>query len=330
MIECVITMDCEIYGNGEGSLKELIYEPTEKLMSLFLKFRKRFVSFIEVAEVEMIEAAGTDPAIDLVKRQIWDLHREGFELGLHLHPQWYKARHVNGSWVIDYSEYNLCTLPRERIARIVNRAVMYFRKVLEYDDFTPLSFRAGNWLFQPTQPVASVLAEAGIKLDSSVFKGGLQRQHNLDYRPALENGYYWRFGENVNVPDSGGALIEMPIYTQMVPFWKMLTAKRVGLQQKSAPAVRMDSSGLSGLQDRLRFMYPLKFDFCRMTIGELTRMVDRVVREDRLDPKPIRPIVVIGHSKDLIDIETVESFLQYLEDRGIRVSTFRDVYQRIR
>ena len=27
MIECIFTIDYEIYGNGEGSLQQLVYEP---------------------------------------------------------------------------------------------------------------------------------------------------------------------------------------------------------------------------------------------------------------------------------------------------------------
>ena len=132
--------------------------------------------------------------------------------------------------------------------------------------------------------------------------------------------------EQVDVSDPAGNVLELPIYTQMVPFWKMLTAKRIGLQQKSAPALQSDSNRISKLRDRLRFMYPLKFDFCRMTMDELTRMVDGVIREDRLDPTTIRPIVAIGHTKDLIDFGTVESFLHYLDKSGITVSTFKEVY----
>ena len=64
MIECIFTIDYEIYGNGEGSLRELVYEPAEKLMAIFRKWNARFVAFVEVAELEMIEAKGTDPAID--------------------------------------------------------------------------------------------------------------------------------------------------------------------------------------------------------------------------------------------------------------------------
>src|SRR6202521_2621021 len=130
MIECVFTIDYEIYGNGRGSLRELVYEPTETLMAIFRKLEKRFVIFVEVSELEMIEAKATDPAIDLVRRQIRDAYEEGFEVGLHVHPWWYNAKYEDGSWVLDYSEYNLCALPRERIIQIIDRSIAYLRDVL--------------------------------------------------------------------------------------------------------------------------------------------------------------------------------------------------------
>ena len=328
MIECIFTIDYEIYGNGEGSLRELVYDPAERLMATFRKWNARFVPFVEVAELEMIEAKGTDQAIDLVKRQIRDFYREGFELGLHLHPQWYNARYENGRWQLDYSEYNLCTLPRERIVQIVDRSIAYLRDVLGMADFTPLSFRAGNWLFQPTRTTANVLAERGIKVDSSVFKGGLQHQHKLDYRRALRNGYYWTFTDHVDIPDPKGPLLELPIHTQMVPFWKMLSTKRIGLQRKGSSAAQNGKKRLYRFLDFVRLRYPLKFDFCRMTLDELTHMAEGVIREDQRDPTSFRPIVAIGHTKDLIDFETVESFLFCLRKKEIRVSTFEEVYQR--
>ena len=329
MLECIFTIDYEIYGNGEGALGELVYEPAERLKALFEKWNTRFVTFVEAAELEMIGTKEADPAIDLVKQQIRDLYKDGFELGLHLHPQWYKGRYENGKWLLDNSEYNLCTLPRDRIGQIVDRSIAYFRGVLGVSDFLPISFRAGNWLFQPTRTAANALAERGIKVDSSVFKGGLQHKHKLDYRTALKNGYYWRFTSDVNIPDSRG-LLELPIHTQMVPIWQMFTSKRVGLQRKGASAAQEGSGKLSRLLDFLRFRYPLKLDFCRMTIDELTRMLDAVIRQDQKDPATLRPIVAIGHTKDLVDFETVESFLSYLEKKGIRVSTFGEVYDRCR
>lgn len=329
MIECIFTIDYEIYGNGEGSLRELVYEPAEKLKVIFEKWNARFVAFIEVAELEMIEAQGSDPVIDLVKNQIRAFYKEGFELGLHLHPQWYNGTYANGSWHLDYSEYNLCKLPRDRIANIVDRSIGYFRKVLDITDYTPLSFRAGNWLFQPTKTVANVMAERGIKVDSSVFKGGRQHQHKLDYRPAMKNGYYWKFTNDVNEPAPQGLLLELPIYTQMVRPWKMLTPKRVGLQKKGSSAAQSRKSKLYRILDFLRLQHPLKLDFCRMTLDELTGMVGSVILRDQNDPTSYRPLVAIGHTKDLLDFETIESFLSYLKQKGIAVTMLEKAYDRI-
>src|SRR6267142_2578118 len=47
MIECIFTLDYEIYGDGTGSLNELVYEPTERLRVVFEKRGVRFVSFVE-------------------------------------------------------------------------------------------------------------------------------------------------------------------------------------------------------------------------------------------------------------------------------------------
>lgn len=328
MIELIFTLDYEIYGNGEGSLRELVVEPARKLKDIFDQSGAKMVVFVEAAELEKIEQSGSDPAINEVRNQIRSLHRDGYEIGLHIHPQWYNARREDGRWVLDYSEYNMCVLPRERISQIVDRSIGYLGDLLGVPGFAPLCFRAGNWLFQPALPLAGVLLERGVKVDSSVYKGGFQRQQGLDYRRALKNGYYWRFGDDANVEDAQGTLLELPIYTQMVPFWKMATGKRIGLQQKGGGGVKSGNGRLSRLGDFLRFKYPLKFDFCRMTLEELTRMLDAVIEKDREDPTSFKPLVAIGHTKDLVDTKTVEAFLGCLKEKGIRVSTFADVYEK--
>ncbi len=326
MIECVFTIDYEIYGNGEGSLRELVYEPAEQLMSLFNKWQVRFVPFIEVAELELIEKEKSDQDIDLVKNQIRVFHKEGFELGLHIHPQWYNSSYENGKWFLDYGEYNLCVLPKERIAKIIEKGITYLRETVGEMNFTPVSYRAGNWLFQPTKEMAEVLVQCGVRVDSSVFKGGVQHKHALDYRRSLKNGSFWKFQDDVNVIDQGGGLLELPIFTQMVPFWKMITTKRLGLQKKSSSASHVKRSGkLERIRDYLRLRYPLKFDFCRMTIEELISMLEKVIKEDEKDPSIYRPLVAIGHTKDLEDFKVVDEFLSYLQSKDIGIATFGDV-----
>jgi peptidoglycan/xylan/chitin deacetylase (PgdA/CDA1 family) len=329
VIDCIFTIDYEVYGNGTGALKDLVYEPAERLADLFKRHNARFVNFVEAAEFEKMAARCTDPYIAQVTAQIRDFHREGFEVGLHIHPQWYNARYENDQWVLDYSEYNLCTLPRPRIAKMVRESLDYLRRVVGDPSFTPLSFRAGNWLFQPTQTASEVLAEAGIKIDSSVYKGGLQRRHKLDYRPARRNGYYWRFESDVNVANAAGRWLEVPIHSEMVPSWQMLTSKRLSFSGNVGMSGKSSGSKVQRALDFMRFKYPLKLDFCRMTLKELTSMMDRVIKQDRRDSAVYKPIVLIGHTKDLTDLPTVDSFLSFLKENGVRVATFGDVYPKL-
>jgi hypothetical protein len=329
MIECIFTLDYEIYGDGTGRLQELVYEPAKKLQEIFRRWSARFVNFVEVAEFEKIDEQGSDPYIDRVKEQVRRMHQDGFEIALHLHPQWYNGRHEDGRWILDESEYNLCTLPAGRIAEIVRKAVRYLQHMVGDPDFSPLSFRAGNWLFQPTETAARILAESGIRIDSSVFKGGVQRNHGLDYRAARRNGYCWRFGSDANQEDSTGGWIEVPIYTEMVSLWKMRTSKRMSFVRGAGGPTASRRQRVNRALDFLRPRYPMKLDFCRMTLRELTSMVSRVIDEDHRTPWSYRPLVAIGHTKDLTDYQTVHDFLEFLRTNGVTVSTFEKSHRRL-
>ena len=100
------------------------------------------------------------------------------------------------------------------------------------------------------------------------------------------------------------------------------------MKGKGGPSNRRSNAWIERLTDFLRFRYPLKLDYCRMTFDELTGMVDAIIREDQKDPTRYRPLVAIGHTKDLVDYETVQFFLLYLKENGIQVSTFKDMYHK--
>ena len=67
---------------------------------------------------------------------------------------------------------------------------------------------------------------------------------------------------DVNEPDAtGNAGSMVPIYTEMVPFWKMPTSKRMGFKNQYGIASRSARQKLIRSLDFLRFRYPLKLDF---------------------------------------------------------------------
>ena len=174
---------------------------------------------------------------------------------------------------------------------------------------------------QPTAVIANVLARQGVRVDSSVFKGGRVHELGLDYRPALRNDGFWRFGMDVNRPDPDGPLWEVPIYTEMVPFWRMLGRKRLKLHRK-VPSASQGTPLPNRWRDFLRFRYPRKLDFCRLNFEEMCEPIELVLK-DQLARRGERSVVVaIGHSKDFVDTEAIRRFLDFLRQRSIAVTTF--------
>ena len=326
MIECIFTLDYEIYGNGQGSLRDLVLDPTQRLAEVFQEFDAPFVVFAEAVEFAKMEETHSDPDTASVRAQLRELRAAGHEIALHVHPWWANARYADGRWHLDWNEQRIGTLKPDRVEAIVSGAIRYLREALDDPGFTPLAFRAGSWAFQPTPIIADVLARNGVRLDSSVFKGGRTRGLGLDYRPALRNGASWRFGEDVNVPDPHGALWEIPIHTQLVPIWQMLRRKRLKLQSKTRGASK-GSPLRHDWRDFLRFRYPRKLDFCRMTFEEMRDAVDRVLEEKQVQLGESTPIVAIGHSKDFVDPEAVRRFLAFLRDQSVAVTTFGRLFR---
>ncbi|MGA7138843.1 MAG: hypothetical protein WBZ14_14295 [Terriglobales bacterium] len=325
MIECVFTLDYEIYGNGMGSLRDLVLDPTQRLAELFQEFHAPFVVFAEAVEFSRMEEAQSDPDTGSVPVQLRELRAAGHEIALHLHPWWANARYEDGGWRMDWSERSICTLPPHRVDAIVSGAIRYLRYGLADPSFTPLSFRSGLWAMQPTPVIANVLTRHGVQVDSSVFKGGRVDSLGLDYRPALENDSFWRFGRDVNAPDPDGTLWEIPIHTQMVPFWQMLGRKRLKLQNKARNSGH-DTPLPNRWRDFLRFRYPRKLDFCRMTFEEMRGGIELVLDEREVGQEERRLIVAIGHSKDFVDSEAIRRFLAFLQERSVSVTTFSRVF----
>lgn len=320
MIQFLFTVDYEIYGNGVGSLRDLVLDPTRRLADLFQKFDAPFVVFAEAMEFAKMEEAQCDPDSAGVRAQLRELRAAGHEIALHVHPWWSNARYEGGRWHLDWSERNIATLQPDRVEAIVTGAIRYLREGLGDPSFTPLSFRSGLWAMQPTPVIANVLARHGVRVDSSVFKGGRVHGLGLDYRPAVGNDDFWRFSNDVNVPDSEGMLLEVPIYTQMVPFWQMLGRKRLKVHSKTRKA--SEGSPLPRVwRDFVRLRYPRKLDFCRMTFAEMREAITPLLEEEQ-GPTERSRIVAIGHSKDFVDADSVGNFLAFLKERGVVVTTF--------
>jgi len=156
------------------------------------------------------------------------MYRCGYEIALHLHPQWYNARFERGNGARLHG-INLCTLPQPRIAEIVDRSVNHLPLYGRPSKSSAL-YRSGPAIgcFQPTRNAAWNCPEGACGSTFGI-KGGLQRNHHLDYRPSqgkmVTTG---RSARNVNERTPWGSGWNSPSI-RMVPPWKMVTSKRMGM-----------------------------------------------------------------------------------------------------
>src|ERR1700743_2905378 len=103
----VLSVDYEIFGNGEGDARQHIVEPTDRMARLCEKYGAPLTVFFEVEEYLAFEkyrdalkkTLGYDPAAE-IRQQIIALAKAGHDIQLHIHPQWYRADYRDGKWLL--------------------------------------------------------------------------------------------------------------------------------------------------------------------------------------------------------------------------------------
>jgi hypothetical protein len=253
---------------------------------------------------------------------------------LHVHSSYFKAQHKNGAFDQCIEEYNMAALPIERIDEMVAQCVTYLQTLLKpiKKDYRVWLFRAANWSMMPTENLYRVLVQHGITHDTSVFKGGVQGGNVCyDYREAHDNLFaYPASVRNINEYDAEGKLVEMPIYTEMRPFWDFVSFIRIyrmirakfhkhkhsAANEARAKAISSGDNRHLSVKSFFR-LSPLNMDFNQVNSRGLRRMmknINRRVRGERLavSGQPI-DVVLIGHSKTFVPYneKTLEPFLKW-------------------
>ncbi len=352
----LFTLDYEIHGNGDGNPQSLMVEPTYRLMNLLEEYHQHLVIMADVAEILCFrryrEQTGRDDFhVAEIEEQLRDALRRGHDVQLHVHSSYFRAVWDGKHFDQCSEEYNMAALPIGRIREMVGECVRYLEDLLRpvQADYKVWLFRAANWSMMPTASLYLVLTEYDISCDTSVYKGGCQGgQVCYDYRTAYDNLLpYTASAENINAYDPAGAITELPIYTEMRPFYafaspirifRMLRAKLhkhkhiAGEQTVGATAAEKEKVvGVSAAEKQriekadnrritLRSFFtlsPLKMDFNQLRSRQLITMMQHIEKRLASLPEPVTPIpiILIGHSKTFIPYNetTLRPFLRWVE-----------------
>ena len=339
----IFTLDYEIHGNGDGSPYELMVEPTYRLMDLLEKYNGKLTILADVAEIlcfkRYYEETGEDKFYYKdIESQLIDAIRRGHDVQLHIHSSYFKAKFNGLSWEQCWAEYNMAALSYDRIYEMVSTSKRFLEDLLQpvSSDYSCTAFRAANWSMMPTPNIYNALVSNGIKIDTSVYKGGCQTGNvNYDYSNAHSQLHSYPADQhNINLYDSNGLLTEYPIYTEMRYFWSFVTPIRVFRmvrakfhKHKKNDVVAPQESKKNTSTLRITSFFkksPWKLDFNQASGYQLINAVKRIHKHIH-EKDPENEVVLIGHSKTFVKYNerTLEQFLKWTKmNRSVKIGLF--------
>lgn len=344
--EVIITVDHELPAGGRGDVRQKMIQPLGRLLDICEAAGAPLTVMAEMGEVWAFEDPENEPGFDRhlgyraaaeIRAQLAQAVRRGHDVQLHLHPQWLGARWTReGQWRLDYEHYQLTSLDFAAMVAALRRGREDLEALLrpQNPDYACLGFRAGHWNTFPNEPYLAALAAAGLRSDTSVFKGGYAHRHSVrfDYRSAQSHFRAWRACPfDINRADPAGVILEVPIAAMEAGWLKLLTLKRLRLALGYLREDRLVERGVNGSLKagagdapgglwrklgRLLGRRPMKLDFCKLTARQMEALVagllDQAGREEAGGPVPI---VMIGHTKQAGGGADLGRFLRRMRTR---------------
>jgi hypothetical protein len=320
VIKVIFSLDYEIHGNGEGSPRLLMVEPTDRLLRLFDQYGAKLTILADVAEIlkfgeyqarQGVDAYGYEAIVAQLRRAIYT----GHDVQLHLHSSYFNATHDGQRWVQDWSEYDFAGLAPDRMSQLVRTGKAFLESLLQpvNPGYRCTVFRAANWSVSPSENVTRALLENGIHIDTSVFKYGVRHGLvNFDYHSAPSEMLPWTAdAKALWQEDPQGSLWEVPIYCEHRHIGAFLNLNRIYRAilsrshriPRSIPTLSARTQALPGRStfrfSRLRQSlgrYAWKADFNQCTGAQLIRALKRGANRNDSNTRPV-PFVLIGHSK---------------------------------
>ena len=365
MIDLVLTLDYEIFGNGAGDVRRDMIEPTRRLLSLCDRYGGKVSVMLEVGAYWAMREAEQAGQLRLhhapsgeIEKQVQYAARCGHDVQLHLHPWWIGATFRDGTWQLRPEYRRITDLPNGigfpddpfSVVGVLSQG----RQTLETmvrpvcPTYECLVYRAAEFWGQPSGDLICGLKKAGLVADSSVVKG-LHETHPVptDYRHAPSaGGYWWTSGDDISQAGPAGEhIIEFPVYSRLRLYlhnftWTKLraTLKRRSMERANTHGhgmmeARKSTESFGQILRKLGTRQPLKYDFCKLSADDMIRGLKRAMRDDKTGGDGVgTPVVMLGHSKDFWNDRNLEAFLRFVKgecEGRVRFSTLAEVTKRI-
>ncbi len=327
----ILTFDYELFGSGKGCIRKKLIEPTNKILNILKKNDVRATFFVEQLEIEAIlregEKAGEGSNLYnealLLKEQILEMVALGHDVQLHLHPQWYGAKHESGKWILNFAWWRFSSLPYNDQPDgtpgrydLLYRGKEYLEKIIRpfKPDYRCIAFRAGGYNIGVDEISYQALKQNGFRMESSVCPGFYENSSlsQYDYTNITDFNHYPFYKDD-------GSIIEYPLITMASLLIERISCARVYAKFINKQNKRVNYSGLPNKNSTPYLLKNIKntnFDVCLSSKKQLIDF-NKVIDESKLEY-----VVLIGHSKDYSFFSPLNNILKQKNNSYI---TFADI-----
>lgn len=307
----LLSQDYELFFHRSGSVEKCLFEPCDALLGTADTLGLKITFFVDAGMILSMRRHALATA-DRVSKHVASLAAAGHEIALHIHPHWEDTRLVDGAWDFSSTRFQLRDFSDGEAAEIV---ASYANCLGDIAGQSPVSYRAGGFCVEPFAKIRTALLDAGINIDSSVVPGAWVSgaDKGFDFRAAPTDDEWWFFDESPLLPKAGGAFLELPIPTQILPryyYWKLIPAKVLkrpadnfgdGFARK--PGSKEIFRRLAGLSRRAE----LSIDYAQVDY----LLTSRNLRRGR------KILQLMGHPK-MLSRHSLEVLKDYVAKTGIR------------
>lgn len=327
--------DWELKGNGLGNVAELQYLPSLFLMNLCKKLNIKMTFMVDVAQQLRFIDYQKNPEVRLQK-ELWDntvrlMKQDGFDVQLHLHPQWINASYKSGFFFVN-KDWNIGNYDDAKQKKIIQKSIKYLKDLLNdiEADYTINSFKPGSWGMQPSENLFNNLANNGIKLVVGIKNNLYIPNLGINYKNLEETiyPYYPDFKDITKVSNKRTNITLLPLLNYSPNLINLSKYFLHILKRKLANNFFDKSIFKESVPDEIKKLKPLnrtKFSYnllnpyeTHLKIGNqpfdyLKKSFDETIKKlKRLEINNI-PILIESHTKDYIgNYNNIEKLLIYI------------------
>lgn len=324
-LKLLLTFDYELYfGKNKFSEREVLFEPTQKLLDLAKKQNIKLVFFMDIVSIIAYRTNKQIKYIEDFKKQIQLIKSLGHDIQMHFHPHWIDSIYSKStqSWIHKYDNWSYSNLINNFGKIKANEIFIEAHNLfIEVVGDKPIAFRAGGYTIQPHQEaLITILTGLDYKFDSSVvpYKKFISEAQIFDFLESEELNY-WNMKNNTFLKNGTSKLIEIPMLSvkkNITNLCKYATLKLINKFIQNTKFKKRGKGATSNPKEYKNNSLSFGFDMVLSKDKKIIKFITSQYINKFQDNNTVY-LNILSHPKAIFDesLEVMEWYILYMKEK---------------